>query len=50
MLRIRTMTASNTPSWIRNQEPEEHEEVVITAAEIAECCCPEPCDRDHDFD
>jgi hypothetical protein len=28
----------------------EGEEVVLTTAELAECTCPDPCERDHDFD
>jgi hypothetical protein len=35
-------------SWIQDQEPEEPEPVVLTAAETAECCCPDPCECDHD--
>ena len=23
---------------------------VITKAELAECTCPDPCERDHEFD
>jgi hypothetical protein len=34
------------------EEPEEHQVtiVVLTAAELAECACPEFCERDHDVD
>jgi hypothetical protein len=44
------MEPSSIQSWIRNEESGEGEDVVVTAAELAECTCPDPCERDHDFD
>jgi hypothetical protein len=34
------------------EEPEEREATiaVLTTAELAECSCPEFCERDHDVD
>ena len=34
------------------EEPDVHEAtiVVLTTAELAECSCPEFCERDHDVD
>jgi hypothetical protein len=45
----------NLGSEITFQFPEELEErqatiVVLTTAELAECSCPEFCERDHDID
>jgi len=44
------MEPSSIQSWIRDEESGEREEVVLTPAELAECTCPDPCERDHDFD
>jgi hypothetical protein len=44
------MEPSNIQSWIRNEESGEGEDVVLTTAELGECTCPDPCERDHDFD
>jgi hypothetical protein len=44
------MEPASIQSWIPSEESREREEVVVTAAELAECCCPDPCERDHDFD
>jgi len=44
------MEPSSIQSWIRDEESGEREEVVLTTAELAECTCPDPCERDHDFD
>lgn len=39
-----------TNPWLlwRPEMPAEPER--LTVAELAECCCPELCDRDHDND
>jgi hypothetical protein len=44
------MESAITQSWIQDEESGERELVVVTAAELAECTCPDPCERDHDFD
>jgi hypothetical protein len=31
-------------------DPPERRPVVLTTAELAECTCPEFCERDHDVD
>ena len=50
MLQRAVMEPSSIQSWIRDEESGEREEVVLTTAELAECTCPDPCERDHDFD
>ncbi len=50
MLKKGTIEPSNIQSWIRDGESGDREEVVVTTAELAECTCPDPCERDHDFD
>ncbi len=48
MLQIDDMMAPATQSWIPNENEAEHEDVVLTTAELAECTCPDPCECDHD--
>jgi hypothetical protein len=50
MLESEGMEPASIQSWIPNEESGECEEVVMTTAELAECTCPDPCERDHDFD
>jgi len=42
------MTPSTASTWIQDDEQTPREEVVLTTAELAECCCPDPCECDHD--
>ena len=50
MLQMSDMKPSNIQSWIQDEESGERDGVVVTTAEVAECNCPDPCERDHDFD
>ena len=49
MLQERHMELVSPKSWIPDQESEQRDDIVLTAAELAECTCPDPCERDHDF-
>ena len=40
--------APTEPPW--EPQPGEASIVVLTTAELAECSCPEFCERDHDVD
>ena len=42
------MTPALAQTWIQDEAGDSREETVLTHAELAECCCPDPCDCDHD--
>jgi hypothetical protein len=50
MLVIDRMRAALGESWIPDYEKRDPDEVPLTTAELAECTCPEFCERDHDND
>jgi hypothetical protein len=50
MLEIRPMTPLKHRSRIQDEEKLDPEERELTTAELAECTCPEFCERDHETD
>jgi hypothetical protein len=44
------MAAAPQLTEAETAELEEPERYAPTWAELAECTCPDPCDRDHEFD
>jgi hypothetical protein len=43
-------TAERLPPWVEEQEEEDEAASSVSTAELAECTCPDPCERDHDVD
>ena len=41
----RTQRDRGVTAFLLEPEPEPY---VVTSAEMAECCCPDACERDHD--
>ena len=50
MLEITRMTPLKYRSRIQDEEKLDPEERKLTTAELAECTCPEFCERDHETD
>jgi hypothetical protein len=48
MLESEWMAPIKAPTWIPDEDGSAGDEVVLTAAELAECTCPDPCECDHD--
>jgi hypothetical protein len=48
MLESEHMAPVKAPTWIPDEDVPVSDEVVLTAAELAECSCPDPCECDHD--
>ena len=45
------LTPLQTPTWIPDEDAARADEIVVlTTAELAECTCPEFCERDHEND
>jgi len=42
------MAVYTEPATQADEELAEHEEEILTRAELAECTCPDFCERDHD--
>jgi hypothetical protein len=49
MLELGSIALAETPETATNASSERLP-VVLTTAELAECTCPEFCERDHDVD
>ena len=52
MLNLGSILTLERPK-LRNRKPEQNaqtEEPCLSAAELAECTCPDFCERDHDTD
>jgi len=43
-------TLVEAPRVAENERERESEEPCLSTAELVECTCPEPCERDHDTD
>jgi hypothetical protein len=50
MLEIMPMTPPKRRSRIQDKAKLDPEERELTTAELAECTCPEFCERDHETD
>jgi hypothetical protein len=48
MLEIGHMSPVQAQTWIPDEPTGGREDVILTAAELAECTCPDPCECDHD--
>jgi hypothetical protein len=49
MLDLGSITTTERPPS-REQSPAQDKQTSLSSAELAECACPEPCERDHDRD
>jgi hypothetical protein len=50
MIETTPMTPQKRRSRIQDEEKLDPEERELTTAELAECTCPEFCERDHETD
>jgi hypothetical protein len=50
MLETQPMMPTNRLSRIQDEPDWDPEERTVTTAELADCTCPEFCERDHDTD
>ena len=49
MIEFGSIMVAEAPEPATSAPPERHP-VVLSTAELAECTCPEFCERDHDVD
>jgi hypothetical protein len=49
-MRTATIDISQTPSQADAFPRDDLSVTLLSTAELAECTCPEPCERDHDRD
>ena len=45
-----SITLVEAPRVAKNERELKLEDPCLSTAEVAECTCPEPCERDHDTD
>jgi len=50
MLDLGSTMAVERPFPPREAQPSQDENMTLSTAEVAECACPDFCERDHDTD